>query len=308
MNRVTGVLLATAFRIAARPASRVSADRQHRPCVALGDRCQSEDLGLGMFVIVDHRSDVTAGYASSFESEGIASLGFQPEEFREWFRTVSSPDVDAVQSFILGEFEDRAACPEIIRGRTHAPIIALSEIRSLETTLRLFTIGIDDVVRKTVHVKEIVARSEAVWRRINRLHEQVTFDRMKIYFDGRDIEIDGEPLVLPRRERRILEFLVKNAHRRVTKAQVFNAVYGLFEDAVDEVVVEGHISKLRKKLRLRLGRDVIDAKRYLGYQFVGLRCGGAASSQSDSLPGLENAAIAANAGGRQRATVAVEAA
>jgi len=36
-------------------------------------------------------------------------------------------------------------------------------------------------------------------------------------------------------------------------------------------VVEGHISKLRKKLRLRLGADVIDAKRYLGYQFVGDR-------------------------------------
>ena len=35
------------------------------------------------------------------------------------------------------------------------------------------------------------------------------------------------------------------------------------------MVIEGHVSKLRKKLRLRLGSDVIDAKRYLGYQFVG---------------------------------------
>ena len=67
----------------------------------------------------------------------------------------------------------------------------------------------------------------------------------------------------------ILEYLVKNAHRRVTKSQIFNAIYGIFDDNVDEIVVEGHISKLRKKLRLRLGRDVIDAKRYLGYQFVG---------------------------------------
>ena len=79
----------------------------------------------------------------------------------------------------------------------------------------------------------------------------------------------GEVLELPRRERRILEYLVANRGKRVTKTQIFNAIYGIFDDNVDEVVVEGHISKLRKKLRLRLGRDVIDAKRYLGYQFVG---------------------------------------
>ena len=94
-------------------------------------------------------------------------------------------------------------------------------------------------------------------------------ERLEIFLDGRDPEIDHEPLPLPRRERRILEFLAVNAHRRVTKTQIFNAVYGIFEDNVDEVVVEGHISKLRKKLRLRIGSDVIDAKRHLGYQLVG---------------------------------------
>jgi DNA-binding response OmpR family regulator len=63
---------------------------------------------------------------------------------------------------------------------------------------------------------------------------------------------------------------VANAHRRVTKSQIFNAIYGIFEENVDEAVIEAHVSKLRRKLRTRLGRDVIDAKRYLGYQFVAL--------------------------------------
>lgn len=221
-----------------------------------------------MHVVVDHRAEVTAAYSASFRGEGIASLGFQPGEFNDWFNAVSRDDIDAVQSFILGDFDQRMACPPLIRNRTQAPIIALSEVRSLESTLELFAAGIDDVVRKPVHVKEIIARAEAVWRRINRRDEQVKTGRLKVFFDGRDIEVDGEPLALPRRERRILEFLVRNTHRRVTKTQIFNAVYGIFEDNVDEVVVEGHISKLRKKLRLRLGFDVIDAKRYLGYQFV----------------------------------------
>jgi DNA-binding response OmpR family regulator len=225
-----------------------------------------------MYIIVDDRADVTGAYTGSFRSEGVVSLGFHSHEFRDWFRAVSDSDAEAVQSFLLGDFEGRAACPEIIRNRTRAPIIALADLRSLDTTLDLFTAGVDDVVRKPVHVREIMARAGAIWRRINDMRP-CGAGRLSVYFDGRDPEIDGEPLALPRRERRILEFLVKNAHRRVTKTQIFNAVYGLFEESVDEIVVEGHVSKLRKKLRLQLGYDVIDAKRYLGYQFVANRFG-----------------------------------
>ena len=86
-----------------------------------------------------------------------------------------------------------------------------------------------------------------------------------MYFDGRDPEIDGVALNLPRRERRILEFLIANRGRRVTKTQIFNSIYGIFDEDVEENVVESHVSKLRKKLRQRLGYDPIDSKRFLGY-------------------------------------------
>ncbi|RUV50004.1 response regulator transcription factor, partial [Mesorhizobium sp. M7A.F.Ca.MR.228.00.0.0] len=91
---------------------------------------------------------------------------------------------------------------------------------------------------------------------------------MRIFMDGRDPEIDGQPLPLPRRERRILEYLASNRGRRVTKTQVFNAIYGIFDEEVEENVVESHISKLRKKLREKLGTDPIDSKRFLGYRLV----------------------------------------
>jgi DNA-binding response OmpR family regulator len=91
---------------------------------------------------------------------------------------------------------------------------------------------------------------------------------MCIFMDGRDPEIGGSPFPLPRRERRILEFLASNRGRRVTKTQVFNAIYGIFDEEVEENVVESHISKLRKKLRERLGFDPIDSKRFLGYRLI----------------------------------------
>ena len=223
-----------------------------------------------MYVIVDQRPSVAENYVSAFSREGMASQGFSHGEFKEWLNTTSEEDVDAVESFIIGECDGRAAYPELIRNHSSAPIIALEDVKSLNNTLELFTAGIDDVVRKPVHVKEIMARTDAVWRRVrgNEL-PQAGSDGLRVFFDGRDPEVDGTPLPLPRRERHILEYLVKNSKRRVTKTQIFNAIYGIFNDDVDESVVEGHMSKLRKKLRLKLGRDVIDAKRYLGYQFVG---------------------------------------
>jgi DNA-binding response OmpR family regulator len=75
-------------------------------------------------------------------------------------------------------------------------------------------------------------------------------------------------LPLPRRERRILEYLVSNHGCRVTKTQIFNYVYGLFSEDIDENVIESHVSKLRKRLRYRLGFDPIDSQRYLGYRLI----------------------------------------
>ncbi|GLK70048.1 response regulator transcription factor [Ancylobacter dichloromethanicus] len=223
-----------------------------------------------MYVIVDDRSTVSESYVSSFSHEGFSSFGVNEGEFKEWIGSASDNDIAAVEGFLLGDFDRRPVYPEMIRSHSRAPILALSDQKNLNQTLELFTAGIDDVVRKPVHVREIVARTDAIWRRVHATPASPeAASGLKVFFDGRDAEIDGEPLPLPRRERHILEFLVKNSRRRVTKTQIFNTIYGIFNDEVDESVVEGHMSKLRKKLRLKLGHDVIDAKRYLGYQFIG---------------------------------------
>ena len=128
--------------------------------------------------------------------------------------------------------------------------------------------GVDDVIRKPVHIREILARITAIRRRAHEESGHTQIGALRIHMDGRDPEINGKPLPLPRRERRILEYLASNHGRRVTKTQVFNAIYGLFDEEVEENVVESHISKLRKKLREMLGFDPIDSKRFLGYRLV----------------------------------------
>ena len=218
-----------------------------------------------MFAIIDEREIVTNGYSSWFSKEGVSSTGFMPDEFREWVKTVAAPDLSAVEAFLIGDCSGRENLPKIIRERSLAPVIALNETQCLEQTLELFASGVDDVVRKPIHVRELLARVGAIRRRVEPTRDGTSIGDMRVFFDGRDPEINGKVLALPRRERRILEYLVSNHGRRVSKAQIFNAIYGIFDENVEESVVESHISKLRKKLSRELGYDPIDSKRYLGY-------------------------------------------
>ena len=218
-----------------------------------------------MYIIIDDRDMVSGGYAVGLDREGVSSAGIEAAEFREWIGKTSDADMHAVEAFLIGDCGEREVLSRMIRERSNAPVLCLNERHSLDDTLGLFAAGADDVVRKPVHVREILARVGAINRRVHGRKGLVALGSLEVYFDGREPEIDGEPFPLPRRERRILEFLLQCRGRRVTKAQIFSAVYGLFDENVEENVVESHISKLRKKLKRRLGFDPIDSKRFLGY-------------------------------------------
>ncbi len=221
-----------------------------------------------MIVIVDERIDVTNAYRSSLGREGVSVASFTPADFDNWFHSSSGPDLSSVEAFVLGDFEHRESMAKAIKTRLETPAIALNDQTALDQTLKLFAAGIDDVLRKPVHAREIIARIGAIKRRTAPTRTYSEFGTLRVFGDGRDPEVAAVPLLLPRRERRILEYLATNRGRRVSRTQIFNAVYGLFDEEVEESVVESHISKLRKKLRHAMGHDPIDTKRYLGYQLA----------------------------------------
>lgn len=221
-----------------------------------------------MIIIVDDRDAFGEVDTLGFGREGISTEGLAASDFQDWVRTAPEPELAAVEAFVLGECNDRRSFPKIIKQRSRAPVLALTGARSLQETLDLFASGVDDVIGNPTHIHEILARIKAIKRRAAVEAEGTVSGGVRVFGDGRDPEVAGEPLHLPRRERRILEYLVSNKGRRVTKTQIFNFVYGLFSDEIDENVIESHVSKLRKRLRHRLGHDPIDSQRYLGYRLV----------------------------------------
>ena len=223
-----------------------------------------------MIVIVDDRTAVAESYRTSFDREGISTAGFSSRDIEDWVSAAADDDVKAVEAFLIGDCAFPKSLAVIIKRRCTAAIIAMKEQKSLATTLELFAGGVDDVVGKPCHVREILARIHAISRRGQSSEGSLAIgDDIRTFRDGRDPLVRGEPLKLPRRELRILEFLVTNRSRRVTKAQIFSSVYGVFDHEIDETVIESHICKLRRRLSVRLRYDPIESRRHLGYRLVG---------------------------------------
>ena len=116
-----------------------------------------------MYIIIDDRDIVAGGYANGFDREGVSSAGIEAAEFREWIGKISDTDVSAVEAFLIGDCSEREALSRLIRERSNAPVLCLNERHSLDDTLCLFAAGADDVLRKPVHVREIVARVGAIY-------------------------------------------------------------------------------------------------------------------------------------------------
>ncbi len=223
-----------------------------------------------MIVVVEDRALVADAYRTTFRREGISVSGFSSGEFQGWVGAAADDDVNAIEAVLIGECGCAGSLAGMIKQRCAAAVIALKEEKSLMSTLDLFAEGVDDVVESPCHVREILARIEAISRRarLSNVGDALSQD-VKTFRDGRDPLVGGLPMELPRRELRILEFLASKWPRRVTKAQIFSTVYGLFDEAIDDSVVESHISKLRRRLRLRLGYDPIESQRHLGYRLIG---------------------------------------
>jgi hypothetical protein len=94
-----------------------------------------------MIVIVDERETVLNGYTAWFCREGVSATGLAPQDFRQWVTTAPEPDIDAVEAFLLGDFQDRADVPIKIKSRSAAAVIAMNETKSLSDTLDLFAAG-----------------------------------------------------------------------------------------------------------------------------------------------------------------------
>lgn len=144
-------------------------------------------------------------------------------------------------------------------------ILILTALDEPNDIARALDSGADDYLVKPFEPVELIARAKAVVRRL-RLHQggRVTIANLTFDSGARMAYVDGEPLVIPRRELALLEALARRCGQVVLRDTLEAAAYD-FDDEIQSNAIDAHISRLRKRLRESGCVARIKTLRGLGY-------------------------------------------
>lgn len=142
------------------------------------------------------------------------------------------------------------------------PVLLLTARSTLEDKVDGLDSGADDYLTKPFEIDELFARVRSLLRRKGE-QKATTLEVAGIALDPveRSVEFEGTSVTLTAREFAILEILVRNAGRFVSRARLEEGIYSWGEE-VGSNTVEVYVSRLRK----RFGSDKIETMRGVGYR------------------------------------------
>ncbi|MBL8656530.1 MAG: response regulator transcription factor [Altererythrobacter sp.] len=192
------------------------------------------------------------GYAIDWERNGAEAasiLAFQ--SYDAIVVDVGLPDLDGIA--ILRGLRARG---------DRTPVLVLTARAAVDDRVVALDIGADDYLAKPFDVREFLARCRALLRRAKgEASDRIVIGRM--VFDGiaKIVTVDNTQMLLPNREFRLLEILLRSKGRMLDKDQIADQLFDFDHDAGPNAI-EVYIARLRKKFA---GVLTIRTARGLGY-------------------------------------------
>ena len=197
-----------------------------------------------------------AGFAVDHETDGESGL-----------RAALGAVYDvAIVDVMLPQRDGLSLIDELRRRRVTTPVLILSARRSVDDRVRGLQAGGDDYLTKPFAFAELLARVQALLRRSTQASAATTLtvEDLEVDLLSRRVTRGGRLVDLRPREFTLLEYLMRNAGRVVSKTMILSHVWGYQFDPQTNVV-DVLVSRLRDKIDRPFDRKLLQTVRGVGY-------------------------------------------
>lgn len=219
-------------------------------------------------LVVDDEKLIVKGIRFSLEQDGMeVDAAYDGEEALEMVRN-KEYDIILLDVMLpkLGGFE---VCQQI-REFSKVPVLMLTAKGDDMDKILGLEYGADDYITKPFSVRELLARVKAVLRRFSIIEPEsnvLTFGDLVANFDKREILVKDKKLDLTLKEFELLEILMKNKGKILTRDTLLDKIWG-YEYIGETRTVDVHIRYLRKKIEADdKNPKLIETIRGVGYRF-----------------------------------------
>lgn len=174
----------------------------------------------------------------------------------------------AIIDLVLPDIDGVEVCRRL-REWSEMPIIVLSAVGEEDVKVRALAAGADDYVTKPFGPRELIARLQAVLRRVGSEPEAsvVQAEGLEVDLAARVVRRDGTEIHLTPTEFDLLRVLVRNRGRLVTYRELLVSVWGAAY-AADTQVLRAHVANLRRKIEPDEGPRYVKTDPRIGYRFA----------------------------------------
>ena len=197
-----------------------------------------------------------AGFAVDCAADGEAGLA----------AALSQPYDVAVLDVMLPKRDGLSLIDELRRRGGVTPVLILSARREIDDRVRGLQAGGDDYLTKPFAFAELLARVQALVRRATRAPEPTTLTVADVVLDllSRRVTRDGVSIDLRPREFALLEYLMRNSGRVVSKTMILSHVWEYSFDPQTNIV-DVLVSRLREKIDRPFEKKLLHTVRGVGY-------------------------------------------
>jgi len=149
-----------------------------------------------------------------------------------------------------------------IRKSSQVPVLMLTAFQDEEYKMSAFAALADGYLEKPFSLSLLKVRVDAIFKRYYDTGRIFTYRNTEVDFDSYSAKVAGQEVAVNAKELEILDYLVKNEGRALTRSQIIDAVWKMTDEVPFDRVIDVYIKELRKKLDL----DCILTVRNVGYK------------------------------------------